>query len=68
MQIKYRGKWMKGGDFYKKGYEDANVKQLCARCNKDIKPSFKWYCESCQVAHRKDMTEIIAPLAEVLGK
>ena len=67
MQIKYRGKWINGGDFYKKGYEDANIKQLCARCNKDIKPSFKWYCENCQIAHKKDMMEVINEVNNFLG-
>ena len=56
--LHHNGKWIKPREFYNLGYEDANVKQICVRCKKDVKPSFKWLCKSCNTRVQKELNEI----------
>lgn len=66
MQIKYRGNWINGSDFYKKGWTDANTRKKCESCDKDL-DSYNWYCDKCEIENKKAMAEIMNDVNSFLG-
>jgi hypothetical protein len=64
--VKYRNKWIEPEIIYKKGYEDANIKQKCVDCEKPLRSNYYgWRCNECQTKNQRMMTEIIKTVNEV---
>lgn len=64
--IKYRGKWIPASDFYKKGYEDANIAKKCVDCGKEL-DGFYWECQPCRAKRNVAMAEIVGEVMGFLG-
>lgn len=63
--VKYRNKWIEPEIIYRKGYQDANTKQKCNDCEKQLN-NYTWRCDTCKSRNQRILTKIIGEVTKTL--